>query len=1006
MKLVKQKKLFFTEGNSDKVYEVDLCEIDDLFVVNFRYGRRGNNLREGTKTVFPVSYEEAEKIYNKLIVSKEKKGYKDTIEVPETAELQEDVNSVQRDTILKYLNQALEGTYTRNWRVSKIIARVGALNFKEAMPTVAKFIHSKDSFEQYYSILNLIYFSDSSHVKDVLELFKIYKFETIVGRAAVAYVIKFGNKTQIDAIKSHLDGLISEGDISNLAVKFINAKPKDATLLYFAYLVSVIQGSYNKDLYNILQHVEFKANVFKSVRYIYRTAYLLNDISVFALISKRMAMSKPGFTSEFVHDGKDWIYASQELKKPNSSVAFSSKTKQYFINDNYKKLYLSGERDKNGFLQLAKAMLCSLDDNYDDAKQRIDYHYEYNEQTKRYNYANKYFPKYHQFKGIMYIVYGNSERFANNKGMWFDSSENHQSKREEVFPELWNNSPKEVIEILVNSKSQVATAFALNILNEKPEFYELLTPSDVILLLQKEDQQIVEVVLNYIKTKYSISKPNEELVISLFKSKNQKAIDLAINWFNKFKLDYVKSKSFTIGLVLSNELRAIEVLTSNVNAFSKQNFEISIEDVLGLFENPQLFTPHFLQAVSELVGNTTFGKLIKGLKNSFIIQLSKSAVDSNKVFAVSFSKIALESTYDLFKDSYADYICSDNPFLRQAGIEVLSQFPDSFLIENKEDLILFSFSEFQEIRKAIIPTLTRLITVDREIKTRLQRQLIFQLTEAETYEGLHEDCYETLKELFGRSLANLSKEDIVFLVLSKYEFAQKLGTSVFDKRIALSSLDVQTLVSLSKSDVLEIRNKLKTYFENNVVRISYELDSAIHVFNTSWDDVVTWACDYFEQRIDKNKWSAETLIYICDHINETVQQFGRRMITQYFTNEKGLPILLKLQEHPDKDMKFFVSNYLNNYAKDNVEVILNLEAYFTSILFNINSHRSSKTRVYKFLESESLKHKEVALLTVKILSLIMGSKTLTDRDEVLDIFLKLKETYEDLNIPLSIKMIS
>ena len=41
MKLIKQVQLAFQEGKSDKVYEVDLCEVGtDQFVVNFRYGRR------------------------------------------------------------------------------------------------------------------------------------------------------------------------------------------------------------------------------------------------------------------------------------------------------------------------------------------------------------------------------------------------------------------------------------------------------------------------------------------------------------------------------------------------------------------------------------------------------------------------------------------------------------------------------------------------------------------------------------------------------------------------------------------------------------------------------------------------------------------------------------------------------------------------------------------------------------------------------------------------------
>jgi hypothetical protein len=39
MKLIKQTRLVFVEGKSDKVYEVDLCEVGaNQFVVNFRYG--------------------------------------------------------------------------------------------------------------------------------------------------------------------------------------------------------------------------------------------------------------------------------------------------------------------------------------------------------------------------------------------------------------------------------------------------------------------------------------------------------------------------------------------------------------------------------------------------------------------------------------------------------------------------------------------------------------------------------------------------------------------------------------------------------------------------------------------------------------------------------------------------------------------------------------------------------------------------------------------------------
>ena len=82
MKTVRTSRLYFKKGASDKVYEVDLCDVSsranpDQFVVNFRHGRRGSALREGTKTPAPVARAKAVKIFDSLVVSKLNKGYQD-----------------------------------------------------------------------------------------------------------------------------------------------------------------------------------------------------------------------------------------------------------------------------------------------------------------------------------------------------------------------------------------------------------------------------------------------------------------------------------------------------------------------------------------------------------------------------------------------------------------------------------------------------------------------------------------------------------------------------------------------------------------------------------------------------------------------------------------------------------------------------------------------------------------------------------------------------------------
>src|SRR5918993_1124374 len=78
MKLIRQTVLVYREGSSDKVYEVDLCEIGaESYVVNFRYGRRGSRLKEGVKTVSPVPRLDAEKVFQDLVSSKTRKGYRE-----------------------------------------------------------------------------------------------------------------------------------------------------------------------------------------------------------------------------------------------------------------------------------------------------------------------------------------------------------------------------------------------------------------------------------------------------------------------------------------------------------------------------------------------------------------------------------------------------------------------------------------------------------------------------------------------------------------------------------------------------------------------------------------------------------------------------------------------------------------------------------------------------------------------------------------------------------------
>jgi hypothetical protein len=71
------------EATHDKVYYIWIEELESLgqspnrYTVPFKFGRRGNFLKEGDKVSSPVSLEQAQKEFNKMVRDKQnpRKGY-------------------------------------------------------------------------------------------------------------------------------------------------------------------------------------------------------------------------------------------------------------------------------------------------------------------------------------------------------------------------------------------------------------------------------------------------------------------------------------------------------------------------------------------------------------------------------------------------------------------------------------------------------------------------------------------------------------------------------------------------------------------------------------------------------------------------------------------------------------------------------------------------------------------------------------------------------------------
>jgi bifunctional non-homologous end joining protein LigD len=73
--LMEHITLYYQQGSSDKVYQASITPQDGGFIVHFAFGRRRTRLQTGSKTPAPVEYDQAKRIFDKLVAEKMAKGY-------------------------------------------------------------------------------------------------------------------------------------------------------------------------------------------------------------------------------------------------------------------------------------------------------------------------------------------------------------------------------------------------------------------------------------------------------------------------------------------------------------------------------------------------------------------------------------------------------------------------------------------------------------------------------------------------------------------------------------------------------------------------------------------------------------------------------------------------------------------------------------------------------------------------------------------------------------------
>lgn len=1022
--LIKQEKLHFQDDKSDKVYEVELFHVqDDDYIVNFRYGRRGRKLTEGTKTVFPVSKVQGEKVFADLVSSKTKKGYRSVTEYEDLVEQIIEVIDVEesgaKPVVLSYLKtSASGGLLTTNWKLSRIIWRAGELHIEEAVPQVHSMMPSLQGQEVYSAIWMMGRIANA----DCLKYLKSYSVTSndLYRHIYTGALLNAGDKSTHQEIIGRLPITLKTSYLASKHESFFKTireylfelKTQDSSYLQDVYYLSIQDKSLREPLAEILRDVPYQPGIWKYLRYIYKISEMVEDGVAFGMIASRVNMNRPFFTAPVYGDsiylGNARVNVKENLAKEDAQLAFSNKTRNYFIRRTLRRLKKSGYDKQESYCAFASGILTA----YNSSDERVHpptSTYTYDSAAQRYNRQNMEFPSMAHAPYLYYIMYARGTRLhMSNGGKYhYEGTAVEQREREDSFPQLWNKYPKHVVSILVKCRVKEVMHFAFSILKGRTDLDSLFSLADIKLLVKHPLPEALEFSLDLIRRKYDSNNPDLDLIVALVESNNSKAIDLALELINQNSKPFLKHIPFIkIGIITPHEnihlwLRK-NIKESNLSeADAKEIVESTIEQYLSAEEGE-------IDSISADTLILIFENHLSQIDDETILRMLDIPNIQIQLFAAKLINISKKEPTDWPDSVLLKLLNSEHPELRQEGMTLFSKLTDEELLQKTAFIARLAASEHADLRISSRTIIARLAPIDKVFGESVFRSLYTVLLDKHEDEELPLDVYTTIEDHLLEHTTTFSTEDLDELLKSDKREIHLLTHHFLKKYAKLDNWPVERVALMGNHDMKDIRQLAYNFYSENVDKMKFHKYEAIRILDSDWEETRAFGRAFFDEHFDEKTWEAGLIVALCDSIRPETQDYGTRILGQYFREENGIHYLSTLSEHPDPTIQLYTTNYLNKYAFNNMDLLQHLKPYFKRILSTINTRRAAKLRVVHFLEKQANEGEAQARYVAEILNEVLGTIAVRENESYVtmlyDIHNKHPEIKTDIEIvPLEIR---
>ena len=1012
MEIVKQSLLHYQKGTSNKVYNVYLIKNSDGFLVNFEYGRFGANLRDGTKTKKPETLEKATKIYDSLVKSKIKSGYKlkEGFD-PKKQQLKKERDSLKKYEYEKWLREKFEkvkaekNSRVDNYRLSRLIYRAGEANLKSLKDIIAE-IYKIESLHSQDFLYSLAFFLGRVGDKSDLEILE--KIEDALNQEskyiAKDAIYKISNYKKPLFVLDNIKKTFEDNKLEELAPGLFeqlfknNIDEKEIILELISTKLTLLQDFRSNWEYQILMDTDSwwfenmssssRKNILERKKFYKEQKEDLEDTILMLYFNRNLRDELKKILEGFRNDDISLfkkVYRLANFRKDFevlakiSTIAYAQRGifrgfGFYLKRRDLRHLKMLARFYPEDYINYAKEILLSLNGFEDDFKESQRSWISWEDWSTK----KLFFDELSYHVTAFFIIDGNSpyHSLMKNKKAFLRVTKRKNNSFKTPYKELWENNFKTLLEILSKSDLEIVQKFAFDILRSKMDTLRSLEVSSLLPLLKLKNREAREFFFEILKDIYAQNN-NQDILKAFLLSSDSKILKYGIELARK-NIDIFAQRWFLVHLIFSAKSEEFdEILELAKDVISSE----IVDDIIETLLEQKLPLDKSLKS--------KFLRLLKTAKNHINLSHIQKLFSSNSLndFTLISAELIREINIDMPLSIKEHISRLQHPQMLATLIFLLGKLDDEVLSKDAKLLIHFLFDQEKLIRKESQQLIKGLSKKYPQILLGEFIQYAFKSVDDE----VKKDALIALSYLKS-AYKTLPSNTIFRLVTAKSKMADDVASKLINSFVP-EDFSVAQWVIFAKNRNKIIREWAFDAFSKNQKKIKDAMPKPLEIFDCNWKDTISFAKNYFS----KFELSLDEIVIIADNNSFEVQEFAQELIKN--RGLSGANLANKLSQHPSQLIqRFVVESILKDLSSGE---LLKLEEFFNRVLLSVNSNRVVKSQIIEAL-NQNLRSKEVAKMYADLAKRHYNTLVKTDRESFVLAMFKIKQNFPEISLPIKI----